>query len=55
MFDQPATAEKVLGLMATPAARSCFESLINARLARNPNLSQDVQGLARPRPVPVGR
>ena len=55
VFDQPASAEKVLALMTTPAARSCFEGLINARLARNPNLSQDVTGLARAGAVPVGR
>src|SRR5260370_923909 len=43
VFDQPTSAEKILGLMTTSSARSCFEGLINARLARNPNLSQDVQ------------
>jgi hypothetical protein len=52
VFDQPASAEKVLGLMATSAARSCFEGLINARLARNPNLSQDVLGSLGPAPSP---
>ena len=52
VFDQPASAEKVLGLMTTPAARSCFEGLINARLARNPNLSQDVRGSLGPAPSP---
>ena len=52
VLDQPATAEKLLGLMTTPAARSCFEGLINARLARNPNLSQDVRGSLGPAPSP---
>ena len=52
VFDQPATAEKVLGQMTTPAARSCFEGLINARLARNPKLSQDVQGSLGPAASP---
>lgn len=52
VFDQPASAEKVLGLMTTSAARSCFEGLINARLARNPNLSQDVLGSLGPAPSP---
>jgi hypothetical protein len=52
VFDQPASAEKVLGLLGTPTARSCFEGLINARLARNPNLSQDVHGSLGPAPSP---
>ena len=52
VFDQPATAEKVLGLMTTSAARACFEELINARLARNPKLSQDVKGSLGPAPSP---
>jgi hypothetical protein len=52
VFDQPATAEKVLGLMTTPAARSCFEQLVNTRLARNANLSQDVKGSLGPAPSP---
>ena len=52
VFDQPASAEKVLGLMTTSAARSCFEGLINARLARNPKLSQDVTGSLGPAPSP---
>jgi len=52
VFDQPTSAEKILGLMTTPAARSCFEGLINARLARNPNLSQDVHGALGPAPSP---
>jgi hypothetical protein len=50
VFDQPATAEKVLGLMTTPAARACFEDLINSRLARNTKLSQDVKGSLGPAP-----
>ena len=53
VFDQPATAEKVLGLMTTPAARSCFEQLVNTRLARNANLSQDVKGSLGPAPSPA--
>ncbi len=52
VFDQPATAEKVLGLMTTSAARSCFEQLVNTRLARNANLSQDVKGSLGPAPSP---
>lgn len=52
VLDQPATAEKLLGLMTTPAARSCFEGLINARLARNPRLSQDAKGSLGPAPSP---
>ena len=52
VFDQPASAQKVLGLMATPSARSCFEGLINARLARNPRLSQEARGALGPAPSP---
>lgn len=52
VFDQPATAEKVLGQLTTSSARSCFEGLINARLARNPKLSQDVKGSLGPAPSP---
>jgi hypothetical protein len=52
VFDQPATAEKVLGLMTTPSARACFEDLINTRLARNAKLSQDVKGSLGPAPSP---
>jgi hypothetical protein len=52
VFDQPATAERILGLLTTPSARSCFEALINARLARNPKLSQDVEGSLGPAPSP---
>jgi hypothetical protein len=53
VFDQPASAEKVLGLMTTPAARQCFEDLVNTRLARNPKLSQDVKGSLGPAPSPT--
>jgi hypothetical protein len=53
VFDQPASAEKVLGLMTTPAARSCFEQLVNSRLARNAKLSQDVKGSLGPAPSPA--
>jgi hypothetical protein len=52
VFDQPANAEKVLGLMTTPAARTCFEQLVNSRLARNAKLSQDVKGSLGPAPSP---
>jgi hypothetical protein len=52
VVDQPATAEKILGQLTTTAARSCFEGLINARLARNPRLSQDVHGSLGPAPSP---
>jgi hypothetical protein len=52
VFDQPGTAAKALDVMATPAARSCFEGLINARLARNPRLSQDAKGSLAPAPSP---
>jgi hypothetical protein len=52
VFDQPPSAEKALSLMSTPAARSCFEGLLNARLARNPNLSQDVRGSLGPASSP---
>jgi hypothetical protein len=48
VLDQPTSAEKVLATLATPAARGCFEGLINARLARNPNLSEDVRGTMSP-------
>jgi len=52
VFDQPATAQKIFGLMTTATARGCFEGLINARLARNPRLSQDVKGSLGPAPSP---
>jgi hypothetical protein len=52
VFDQPGTAAKALDVMATPAARSCFEGLLNARLARNPRLSQDAKGSLAPAPSP---
>jgi hypothetical protein len=48
VLDTPASAEKVLATLATPAAQACFEGLINARLARNPNLSEDVRGTMSP-------
>ena len=48
VLDTPASAEKVLATLATPAARACFEGLINARLARNANLSEDVRGTMSP-------
>ena len=48
VLDAPASAEKVLATLATPSARACFEGLINARLARNPNLSEDVRGTMSP-------
>jgi hypothetical protein len=48
VLDTPASADKVLATLATPAARGCFEGLINARLARNPNLSEDVRGTMSP-------
>jgi hypothetical protein len=52
VYDRPATAEKVLGQMTGTTARTCFEGLINARLARNPRLSQDVKGSLGPAPAP---
>jgi hypothetical protein len=48
VLDTPASAEKVLSALATPSARGCFEGLINARLARNPKLSEDVRGTMSP-------
>jgi len=48
VLDTPASAEKVLATLATPGARGCFEGLINARLARNPRLSEDVRGTMSP-------
>jgi hypothetical protein len=53
VFDQPAAAQKIFGLMTTASARTCFEDLINARLARNPRLSQDVKGSLGPAPSPT--
>jgi hypothetical protein len=52
VLDQPGTAERLLGQLTTPSARSCFEGLINSRLARNPKLSQDVKGSLGPAPSP---
>jgi hypothetical protein len=34
--------------VASPPARACFEELINARLARNPNLPEDAHGTLAP-------
>jgi hypothetical protein len=48
VLDTPASAQKVLATLATPGARACFEGLINARLARNPNFSEDVRGTMSP-------
>lgn len=47
----PDSAGKVLDTLATPPARECFEGLINARLARNPNLSEEARGTLSPREV----
>jgi hypothetical protein len=44
VFDQIASAQRALDVLSSPSARSCFEGLINARLARNPNLPEDVRG-----------
>jgi hypothetical protein len=48
VLDTTASAEKVLATLATPGARACFEGLINARLARNPNLSEEARGTMSP-------
>jgi hypothetical protein len=48
VMDTPASGEKVLSALATSSARGCFEGLINARLARNPKLSEDVRGTMSP-------
>jgi hypothetical protein len=48
VMDTAANGEKVLAALATPTARGCFENLINARLARNPKLSEDVRGTMSP-------
>jgi hypothetical protein len=53
VFDGPATAGRALDLMAAPVARSCLEGLINARLARNPRLSQDAKGSLGPGAAPT--
>ncbi len=45
VLDQPGSAEKVMGVLGSAPARSCFEGLINTRLARNPKLSEDVRGV----------
>ena len=44
VFDSPESAAKVISILASPPARACFEGLINARLARNPNLPEDARG-----------
>ncbi len=48
VMDTPTSGEKVLSALGTPSARGCFEGLINARLARNPKLSEDVRGTMSP-------
>jgi hypothetical protein len=48
VFDQRASTEKVMGILDSPAARSCFEGIINARLARNPKLPENVRGSLTP-------
>ena len=53
VLDQPASTEKILGLMTTTSARQCLEEMINSRLARNPKLSQDVKGSVGPAPSPT--
>lgn len=52
VLDTPASATQVLDTLATPSAQGCFEGLINARLARNPNLSEEARGTLSP--VPAG-
>jgi hypothetical protein len=53
VLDRPVSAEKIMKMLGSSSARSCFEGLINARLARNPNLPEDVRGTLRP--IGVGR
>lgn len=48
VFNEPASAEKVMAILGSPPARTCFEGLMNARLARNPNLPEDVRGSLNP-------
>ena len=48
VFGDPVAAEKVMTVLRTPSARTCFEDLINARLARNPNLPEDARGTLTP-------
>ena len=48
VLDTADSAGRVLTALATASARSCFEGLINARLARNPNFSEDVRGTMSP-------
>lgn len=44
VFDGAASAGTVLGRLDSAEARGCFETLINERLARNPNLPPDAKG-----------
>lgn len=48
VLDQPTSAERVMAILGSDPARSCFEGLINMRLARNPNLSEDARGTITP-------
>jgi hypothetical protein len=55
VLDRTVSAEKVMDMLSSSSARSCFEGLINARLARNPNLPEDVRGKLATRDAdPVG-
>lgn len=51
ILDTAASATQVLDTLATPSAQGCFEGLINARLARNPNLSEEARGSLSPLPA----
>jgi hypothetical protein len=44
VFDGAPSASLVLNRLDTAGARTCFEQLINERLARNPNLPPDAKG-----------
>jgi hypothetical protein len=48
VFADPASAEKVMTILDSPPAQTCLEELINARLARNPNLPEDARGKLTP-------
>ena len=48
VFDGAENAARVMRTLSTPPARACFEDLINARLARNPNLPEDARGTLTP-------
>jgi hypothetical protein len=48
VFTDAATAGAVVDVLGSPAARTCFEELINARLASNPNLPEDARGTLTP-------